>query len=64
MTPKFLAYSVILGFERSYPKQNSVTRLKPNILSLPKILGWLRHWKRQQSKMMAKIFVNPDVCLS
>ena len=47
--PKFLAYVVILFFERRYPKQNSAIRLKSNILATTnffapqKILGWLRH---------------------
>ena len=35
--PKFLEHIVILCFERRYPKQNSVIRLKSNILArLPK----------------------------
>jgi len=32
-----------LGFERRYPRQNTVARLKSQILP-PKSLGWLRHW--------------------
>jgi len=49
MPPKFLAYLVILCFERRYPKQNIVARLKSHILApqmfwIPTILGWLRHW--------------------
>jgi len=35
---------LILCFERHFPKQNSVIRLKSNILAPPKFLGWLRHW--------------------
>ena len=37
-------------FERRYPKQNTVIRLKSNILASanffapPQIFGWLRHW--------------------
>jgi len=38
MLPKFLAYIVILRFERRYPKQNSVIRLKANILLHPNFL--------------------------
>jgi len=33
-----------LCFERQYPRQNSVIRLKWNILPPPKFLGWLRYW--------------------
>jgi len=50
--PQILEYLVILCFERRYPKQNTVARLKASILS-PKIvlspqtiLGWLQHWQR------------------
>ena len=32
LAPKFFEYIVILCFERHYPKQNSVIRLKSNIL--------------------------------
>jgi len=28
----------------AFSKQNIVIRLKSNILPLPQILGWLRHW--------------------
>jgi len=35
--PKYLEYLDILGFERRYLKQNTVARLKSNILSPPKI---------------------------
>jgi len=34
--PKYLAYLVILCFERRYPKQNTVARLKSKILAPPK----------------------------
>jgi len=37
---------VILCFERRSSKQNSVVRLKSNILPPPKFLVWLRHWSR------------------
>jgi len=49
MPPKFLEHIVILCFERQYTKQNSVIRLKSNILAPQiflghsKILGWLRY---------------------
>jgi len=33
-----------LLFERRFFKQNSVIRLKSNIVAPPKFLGWLRHW--------------------
>jgi len=42
MPPKLLKHIVILYFERRYPKQNSVIRLKSNIL-VSHILGWLRY---------------------
>ena len=41
---KFLEDIVILCFERRFSKQNSVIRLRSNILAPPKCLGWLRHW--------------------
>ena len=46
--PKFLEHIIILWLERRFPKQNSVIRLKSNILptpnffASPKFLGWLR----------------------
>jgi len=40
---KFLDNIVILCFERRFSKQNSVIRLKSNILPPPKFLGWQRH---------------------
>jgi len=42
-SPKFLVNIVILCFEKCFPKQNNVIRLKSNILPPQKILGWLRH---------------------
>jgi len=39
---KFIENIVILCFERRLSKQNTVIRLKLNILP-PKFLGWLRH---------------------
>ena len=50
MPPKFLEHIVILCLERQYSRQNSVIRLKSNILLLPKFfwlptfLGWLRYF--------------------
>jgi len=41
--PTFLENIVILCIERRFSKQNSVIRLKSNILTPPKFLGWLRH---------------------
>jgi len=47
---KFLENIVILCFERRFSKQNSVIRLKSNILAPqnfldpPNFVGWLRHW--------------------
>jgi len=43
MPPKCLENIAFLCFERRFSKQNSVIRLKSNILALPKFLGWLRH---------------------
>ena len=43
MALKFSEYLVILRFKRWYPKQNTVTRQKQNILTPLKCLGWLRH---------------------
>jgi len=40
--PTFLAYIAILCFERQYPKQNGVIRLKSNILTLPKFFASLQ----------------------
>jgi len=40
--PKCLENIVILCFEKRFSKENSVIRLKSNILP-PKFLGWLRH---------------------
>jgi len=46
--PDFLEHKVILCFERRFSKQDSVIRLKSNILVPQKIppqfFGWLRHW--------------------
>jgi len=44
MAPKFLACIVILCFERRYPKQNTVARLKSNILSPKKCLAPPKIW--------------------
>jgi len=44
MPPTFLENIVIFCFERRFSRQNSVIRLKSNILAPPKFLGWLRHW--------------------
>ena len=44
--PQILAYLILLYFERRYPKWNTVIRLKSNILSRPKILGWVCHWPK------------------
>ena len=35
--PKFLEYLVILRFEKRYPIQNTVARLKSKILAPPKV---------------------------
>jgi len=43
--PRFLEHIVILWFERRYPKQSRVIRLKSNIFP-PKCLGWLRYCYR------------------
>jgi len=42
--PKFLAYLVILCFERLCIKPSTVPRLKSKYLAPPKMLIWLRHW--------------------
>jgi len=39
MPPQFLAYLVVLRFERRCPKPNTVARLKSKYLAFPKILG-------------------------
>jgi len=41
--PNILENIVIFCFKRRFSKQNSVIRLKSNILAPPKFLGWLRH---------------------
>jgi len=43
MHPKFLAYLVVLCFQRKLPKQNFVARSKSKYLAHPKILGWLHY---------------------
>jgi len=43
MPPKFFENIVILCFGRCFSKQNSVLRLKSDILAPPKFLGWLCH---------------------
>jgi len=40
---KFLENIFIFCFEKRFSKQNSVIRLKSNILAPQKFLGWLRH---------------------
>jgi len=40
---KFLAYLVVLCFERRCPKQNTVAHLKSKYLAPPNILGWLHY---------------------
>jgi len=43
MPPKFLAYLVVLCFDRRCPKQYTlIARLKSKYLAPPKIFGWLR----------------------
>jgi len=42
IAPKFLAYLVILCFEKRHPNKNTAARLKSNILAPHKILDWLR----------------------
>ena len=42
-SPHFSGHIVILCFERRYPKQNSVIRLKSNIPPT-QFLSWLRYW--------------------
>jgi len=39
--PKFLEHIVILYFEKQYPKENSVIRLKSNILLSPQFFDTL-----------------------
>ena len=43
LVPQFLAYLVVLCFEKRCPEQNTVARLKSKYLAPPKIFGWLRH---------------------
>ena len=42
--PKFVENIVILCFEIRFSKQNTIIRLKSNILAPAKFWGWLRHW--------------------
>jgi len=44
---KFLEHIVLLCFERRFPKENSVIRLKSNILASTKCLGWQRYWSEK-----------------
>jgi len=52
--PKFLENIVILCFERRFSKQNSVIRLKSNILP-PQNFDWLRHWQVVSSAIFEKL---------
>jgi len=61
--PKFLKNIVILCFERRFSKQNSVIRLKSNILAPPKFLGWLRHWERRMLFEVTSSEENRNVCI-
>ena len=45
MPPQFLENIVILCFEKRFSEQDSVIRLKSNILAPLKYLGRLRHWR-------------------
>ena len=64
--PKFLENIVILCFERRFSKQNSVIRLKSNIVPPKKFLGWLRQCfpvpvvagNREDKSTHAKFFCN------
>jgi len=44
MPPKFLEHIVILCFERRFSKQNSVIRIKSNILTPKTFFGLLNFW--------------------
>ena len=60
--PKVLENIDILCFESRFFKQNSVIRLKSNILAPPQIfappkfLGWLRHWSQMCVPGLPDIF--------
>ena len=47
---KFLAFLVVLCFERCCPKQNTVVRWKSKYLAQKKFSGWLRYCPRACSK--------------
>jgi len=59
MPPQFLEHIVILCFERQYTKQNSVIRLKSNIL-VPKFF-WVipKFWAGYGTDYIASL---PDTC--
>jgi len=59
MSPKRLEHIVILCFERHFSKQNSVIRLKSNILPPAKFLGWLRHCCMYKTPLLHR----PDDCI-
>jgi len=52
--PKLLENILNLCFERRFSKQNSIIRLKSNILPPQKILGWLRHCRCRSSYPLVK----------
>ena len=61
-TPKFLERSppnflVILCLERQYPKQNSVIRLKLNILTPPNFFVPQNFWPGYASAVQAHLFM-------
>jgi len=60
-TPKFLEHIIILCFKRRFSKQNSVIRLKSNILA-PKFLGWPRHWCKCSYMLSRDLFVTCRCC--
>jgi len=55
MPPKFLEHAVILCLERRYPEQNSVIRLKSNILPPPAISGLATLMLQSQCGMHIKM---------
>jgi len=59
MSPKRLEHIVILCFERHFSKQNSVIRLKANILPPAKFLGWLHHCCMYKTSLLHR----PNDCI-
>jgi len=60
MSPPFLAYLVVLCFEKRLPKQSIVARLNQTFCPSQKFLSWIRHCPSR----LLQIVVTRDMLLS